>query len=59
MVNTTEYKIGLPAEELEDYGPGGYHPIHLNDTLNNGRYEIVHKLGYGSFATVWLARDRR
>ncbi|KAK3896577.1 protein kinase dsk1 [Staphylotrichum tortipilum] len=57
MVNMIEYKIGLPAEELEDYSPGGYHPIHLNDTLHGGRYEIVHKLGYGSFATVWLARD--
>ncbi len=59
MINISEYDIGVPAEQLTDYCPGGYHPIHLNDTLHDGRYEIVHKLGFGSFSTVWLARDNR
>ncbi|KAL9098137.1 MAG: hypothetical protein Q9163_006147 [Psora crenata] len=45
------------VEHLEAYRSGGYHPIELGDELCQGRYRIVHKLGYGSFATVWLARD--
>lgn len=57
MVNTDEYAIGFPVEDFEKYCPGGYHPICLNDTLHNGRYRIVHKLGFGAFSTVWLARD--
>jgi len=59
MVNRNEYSVGLPAEEFDEHVPGGYHPIRLHDTLDDGRYEIAHKLGFGSFATVWLARDHR
>jgi len=59
MINARDYNIGVPAEDLSRYGPGGYHPIRLNDILDDGRYEILHKLGFGSFSTVWLARDNR
>ncbi|KAH8429360.1 uncharacterized protein LDX57_007024 [Aspergillus melleus] len=45
-------------EELSRYRPGGYHPVKLGDTFQNGRYEIRHKLGWGGFSTVWLARDK-
>lgn len=47
----------LDAERLEQYGPGGLHPVHLGDKLQNGRYLIIRKLGHGAFSTVWLARD--
>ena len=43
-------------EEIIKYEPGGYHPVHLGDVLDD-RYRMVHKLGQGGFATVWLARD--
>ena len=59
MIDQFEYILGVPAEEIERYCPGGYHPVHLNDLLNDGQYEVLHKLGFGSFATVWLARDNR
>ena len=59
MIDQSQYSIGVPAEALEQYCPGGYHPIHLNDILKDGQYEILHKLGFGSFATVWLARDNQ
>ena len=44
------------SEDLDQYQPGGYHPVVIGDLIEN-RYEIVHKLGAGAFATVWLARD--
>ncbi|KAG8406666.1 hypothetical protein J3458_021005 [Metarhizium acridum] len=44
------------AESLEKYTCGGYHPVMIGDVLNE-RYQIVDKLGYGGYSTVWLARD--
>lgn len=45
-------------EDFEDYCPGGYHPVKLNETYKNGRYVTVRKLGWGHFSTVWLAFDQ-
>ena len=39
------------VENLEKYVPGGYHPTHIGDELSQGRYVIVHKLGFGGFST--------
>lgn len=46
-------------EDLEDYTTGGFHPINIGDTFQNGRYEIIHKLGFGGYSTIWLARDNK
>ncbi|KAF8433380.1 kinase-like domain-containing protein [Terfezia claveryi] len=43
-------------EWIEEYRPGGYHPVHLGDLFNQ-RYKVLRKLGYGTYSTVWLARD--
>jgi len=51
------YTCGLPDESIEEYKPGGYHPVRLGDAFRNGRYRILHKLGWGSYSTTWLARD--
>lgn len=48
--------ITLPCEWVEDYHPGGYHPVVLGDVFN-GQYKVLRKLGEGSYSTVWLARD--
>ncbi|RSL98212.1 hypothetical protein CDV31_012697 [Fusarium ambrosium] len=45
------------VERLEYYRPGGYHPIGIGDHLYE-RYRVVHKLGYGTFSTTWLAHDK-
>nr|POE67015.1 isoform 2 of srsf protein kinase 2 [Quercus suber] len=44
------------VENPIDYRVGGYHPIRIGDRLNQ-QYRIVHKLGHGTFSTVWLALD--
>ncbi|RDW94233.1 uncharacterized protein DSM5745_01555 [Aspergillus mulundensis] len=44
------------VEPVEEYRPGGYHPVHLDDVICY-RYKIIAKLGFGRFSTVWLAQD--
>ena len=44
-------------EDSEDYCKGGYHPVYVGETYNNGKYVVVRKLGWGHFSTVWLSRD--
>ncbi|KAI0019845.1 kinase-like domain-containing protein [Xylariomycetidae sp. FL0641] len=46
------------CEDIERYTKGGFHPVHIGDVFAN-RYEVVHKLGFGGIATVWLCMDRR
>ena len=53
----TQYKLIEYVEDLERYCPGGYHPLTIGDALNHGRYQLVDKLGYGGYSTIWLARD--
>ncbi|KAL3457977.1 kinase-like domain-containing protein [Aspergillus heterothallicus] len=45
------------VESLEKYQAGGNHPVQVGDILHR-RYYIVHELGYGSYSTIWLARDK-
>ncbi|OOF99309.1 hypothetical protein ASPCADRAFT_512029 [Aspergillus carbonarius ITEM 5010] len=59
-INLTPSHLYIPIEDvekLERYREGGYHPITLGDRFH-GRYRVVHKLGHGSYSTIWLARDQ-
>ncbi|KAK8033458.1 hypothetical protein PG991_002856 [Apiospora marii] len=44
------------VEDVERYEPSGYHPVKVGDFFQE-RFEIIHKLGHGGFAVVWLCRD--
>ena len=48
----------LRLEDLEEYDQGGHHPVHLHDRIGPDlRYRVIHKLGSGGFANVWLCQD--
>lgn len=48
----------VDLEDFEDYIIGGYHPTVIGDYFHDGRYKVVHKLGFGGYSTIWLARDK-
>ncbi|PWY63810.1 kinase-like protein [Aspergillus eucalypticola CBS 122712] len=54
-----QYSCPVNAEPLHRYTTGGYHPITLGSLLHQGRYKILHKLGWGGYSTVWAARDEQ
>ncbi|XP_028303316.1 SRSF protein kinase 2-like isoform X2 [Gouania willdenowi] len=43
-------------EDPEDYGIGGYYPVEIGDIFAD-RYQVIKKLGWGHFSTVWLCWD--
>lgn len=53
------YISTVDAEPLHRYRKGGYHPVTLGEYLKDGRYKVLHKLGWGGYSTVWAARDQR
>ncbi|KAL2018659.1 hypothetical protein VTK56DRAFT_494 [Thermocarpiscus australiensis] len=53
------YFPGDGLENLEGYCVGGYHPTVIGDTFHQCRYEVVHKLGFGGYSTIWLAQDKQ
>lgn len=53
-----EYEVIEEVERIERYKPGGYHPVALGDTLRDGRYRIINKLGHGTYSTSWIAQDQ-
>lgn len=50
--------IQFYEEDIKDYCVGGYHPVYLGDIFNK-KYQVVKKLGFGKFSTIWLALDSR
>ena len=48
-------EMGAVCEWVEEYCPGGFHPVNVGDTFRDGEYTVIRKLGDGSYSTVWLA----
>ncbi|KAK2744180.1 hypothetical protein FQN57_004440 [Myotisia sp. PD_48] len=53
----SECDVSKGYTRLSNSSSGGYHPGHLLDVFNR-RYEVIGKLSYGQFSTVWLANDQ-
>ena len=57
MVQPRDFYFGSPGLEYPGVcKPRGYHPVHLVDIYCE-RYRVIDKLGFGTYSTVWLARD--
>ena len=56
-MSTRNYQCTVEAEDPNDYLTERFHPVKLGDVFKNGKYRVIHKLGWGGYATVWLARD--
>lgn len=52
QTKSTSNHTGL-EEGTAAYRPGGFHPVYIGD-IYHGRYEILNKIGYGRYSTVWL-----
>lgn len=61
----TEQQSGVVVTESGDtgieegrdaYRPGGFHPVYIGDVYAN-KYEVMSKIGYGRYSTVWLVKD--
>eukprot|EP01015_Nassula_variabilis_P032746 TRINITY_DN7711_c0_g1_i8.p2 TRINITY_DN7711_c0_g1~~TRINITY_DN7711_c0_g1_i8.p2 ORF type:complete len:136 (-),score=26.40 TRINITY_DN7711_c0_g1_i8:61-468(-) len=55
--DSKEYENESDAESIDDYRHGGYHPVVLGEKFNNGKYQVIQKLGFGYFSTVWLCQN--
>ncbi|PLN76142.1 kinase-like domain-containing protein [Aspergillus taichungensis] len=59
LTNSTSRVLYEPiesVERMEYYQEEGYHPVEIGDHFHD-RYRVVHKLGHGTYSTIWLARD--
>ncbi|RAL10225.1 kinase domain-containing protein [Aspergillus homomorphus CBS 101889] len=52
-----QYRLIEGVEDLGRYCPGGYYPLQIGNQLHDGRYQVVDKLGFREYSTIWLARD--
>jgi len=35
----------------------GYHRVTIGEKFKDGRYQVIGKVGWGHFSTVWLVTD--
>lgn len=46
----------LEEETLRRYSPDIFYLVKIGDVFHS-RYQVIGKLGYGGYSTVWLCRD--
>lgn len=43
-------------EGISSYRPGHFHPVYIGDVYHD-KYQVLNKIGYGQYSTVWLVKD--
>lgn len=46
----------LEEETLTWYSQDRFYPVKIGETFQS-RYQVIGKLGFGGYSTVWLSRD--
>ncbi|CAK42518.1 hypothetical protein CBS63078_6248 [Aspergillus niger] len=46
----------VEEETLSWYSPDDFYPVKIGEVFQS-RYQVIGKLGYGGYSTVWLCRD--
>jgi hypothetical protein len=46
----------VEEEKLAWYSHDHFYPVKIGDVFHS-KYQVVGKLGYGGYSTVWLCRD--
>lgn len=46
----------IEEETLPWYTQGRFYPVKIGEVFQ-ARYQVIGKLGYGGYSTVWLCRD--
>ncbi|EGX90384.1 protein kinase domain protein [Cordyceps militaris CM01] len=49
----------LEEQHYDEFKTGNYCPVNIGDVYDSNTYQVLGKLGFGSTATVWLARNLR
>lgn len=44
-------------EGIARYYSGGFHPVRIGE-MYGSKYQVLRKLGYGQYSTVWLVRNQ-
>jgi serine/threonine-protein kinase SRPK3 len=56
----TEHAADPDSDDIEEgrdaYRPGGFHPVYIGDVYA-GKYQVLNKIGFGVYSTVWLVKD--
>jgi len=53
-----DFQTEEEQEDPEEYCKGGYHYVKIGESLCDGRYLVIRKIGWGTFSTVWLCLDQ-
>ncbi|KAI0721272.1 CDK4/6 [Cerioporus squamosus] len=60
-LSTANFPVIDPSQPIEEerlpwYDPKDFYPVRIGDVFES-QYQVVGKLGYGGYSTVWLCRD--
>lgn len=57
--SSSSFERQSSSEDFEDYKQDGYHPVTLSENFKSMKYQVIQKLGWGHFSTVWLVNEKK
>jgi len=56
QIRTIKSSQLIEEEKLPHYQADQFYPVHIGEIFDS-EYQVLGKLGYGAYSTVWLCRD--